>query len=242
MRMRKKKHLESRAEACRNVCLGWLPDYAAELRGDPPPEKITSERIFGNSAPIRLEIGCGKGQFAEEIARRNPDVNFIAVEQNLNVLVTAMERTRASGTPNLRYLAGMAEYLEKMFPPKSVERIYLNFSCPFPKNSYAKHRLTHERFLKIYQKILKPDGYIIQKTDNAPFFEFSLNSYCSCGFRLRKISFDLHNSGIEGNIITEYEEKFSSQGLPIYYTEALPPLESAKEESDKNCKKLFTNL
>lgn len=222
MRMRKKKHLDERLEACAAVNLGWLQDYASEQRGVNPPEIITAERVFGNSNPIHLEIGCGKGQFAEEIARRNPDINFVAIEQNVNVLVTAMERTNASGLKNLKYIMGMAEYLEKVFGPKSVERIYLNFSCPFPKNTYAKHRLTHERFLAIYRKILSENGYIIQKTDNSPFFEFSLNSYSDNGFRLRNISFDLHNSKIEGNIITEYEEKFSSQGFPIFYTEAIP--------------------
>lgn len=223
MRMRKKRNLESRIEACKEVNLGWLQDYASEQRGENPPEIITAERVFGNNNPIHLEIGCGKGQFAEEIAKRNPNINYIAVEQNVNVLVTAMERTKASGTPNLKYLMGMAEYLEKMFAEGSVQRIYLNFSCPFPKNAYAKHRLTHKRFLDIYKKILAPDGVIYQKTDNSPFFEFSLNSYCENDFKLRNITFDLHNSKIEGNIITEYEEKFSSQGFPIFYVEALPP-------------------
>ena len=220
MRMRKKRNLESRIEACGAVNLGWLQDYASEMRGENIPEIITSEKVFGNSNPIHLEIGCGKGQFAEEIAKRNPDINYIAVEQNVNVLVTAMERTRDSGTPNLKYLMGMAEYLEKVFKPGSVQCIYLNFSCPFPKNAYAKHRLTHQRFLDIYRNILAPDGVIYQKTDNAPFFEFSLNSYCDNGFRMRNITFDLHNSKIEGNIITEYEAKFSSMGFPIYYVEA----------------------
>jgi len=222
MRMRKKRNLESRIEACKAVNLGWLQDYASEMRGENIPEIITSEKIFGNSNPIHLEIGCGKGQFAEEIAKRNPHINYIAVEQNVNVLVTAMERTRDSGTPNLKYLMGMAEYLEKVFLPGSVECIYLNFSCPFPKNAYAKHRLTHQRFLDIYRNILAPDGVIYQKTDNAPFFEFSLNSYCDNGFKMRNITFDLHNSKIEGNIITEYEAKFSSMGFPIYYVEAFP--------------------
>ncbi len=222
MRMRKKRNLESRIEACSAVNLGWLQDYASEMRGENTPEIITAEKIFGNSNPIHLEIGCGKGQFAEEIAKRNPHINYIAVEQNVNVLVTAMERTRDSGTPNLKYLMGMAEYLEKVFEKGSVQCIYLNFSCPFPKNAYAKHRLTHQRFLDIYRNILAPDGVIYQKTDNAPFFEFSLNSYCDNGFKMRNITFDLHNSKIEGNIITEYEAKFSSMGFPIYYVEAFP--------------------
>ena len=223
MRMRKKRNLEERIDACKDVCLGWLQDYASEQRGENPPVIITAEKVFGNSNPIHLEIGCGKGQFAEEIAKRNPHINYIAVEQNANVIVTAMERTRDSGTPNLKYVMGQAEYLEKIFEKGTVERIYLNFSCPFPKATYAKHILTHKRFLDIYKEILSPDGVIYQKTDNAPFFEFSLNSYCENGFTLRNITFDLHNSKIEGNIITEYEAKFSSQGFPIYYTEAFLP-------------------
>lgn len=221
MRMRKKRHLDERIAACSDVSLGWLQDYASEQKGINPPEIIDVEKVFGNNNPLHLEIGCGKGQFAEEIARRNPDINFVAVEQNVNVLVTAMERTHKSGLKNLRYVMGMAEYLEKIFPENSVDKIYLNFSCPFPKNTYAKHRLTHERFLSIYRKILKKDALIVQKTDNSKFFEFSLNSFCDNDFRLRNITFDLHNSKIEGNIITEYEERFSSQGYPIYYLEAI---------------------
>lgn len=221
MRMRKKRHLDERIAACSDVSLGWLQDYASEQKGINPPEIIDVEKVFGNNNPLHLEIGCGKGQFAEEIARRNPDINFVAVEQNVNVLVTAMERTHKSGLRNLRYVMGMAEYLEKIFPENSVDKIYLNFSCPFPKNTYAKHRLTHERFLSIYRKILKKDALIVQKTDNSKFFEFSLNSFCDNDFRLRNITFDLHNSKIEGNIITEYEERFSSQGYPIFYLEAI---------------------
>lgn len=221
MRMRKKRHLDERIAACSDVSLGWLQDYASEQKGVNPPEIIDVEKVFGNNNPLHLEIGCGKGQFAEEIARRNPDINFVAVEQNVNVLVTAMERTHKSGLKNLRYVMGMAEYLEKIFPENSVDKIYLNFSCPFPKNTYAKHRLTHERFLSIYRKILKKDALIVQKTDNSKFFEFSLNSFCDNDFRLRNITFDLHNSKIEGNIITEYEERFSSQGYPIFYLEAI---------------------
>lgn len=229
MRMRKKKNLETRLEACGALCIAKLPSDPSKTAALEP---ICPAQVFGNGNPLRLEIGCGKGQFAEEIARRNPEVNFIAVEQTPNVLVTAMERAKRAGLTNLKFVSGTAEYLERLLPPHSVERIYLNFSCPFPKNSYAKHRLTHGRFLKIYRALLTADGFIAQKTDNAPFFEFSLNSFSDHGFRLRRISFDLHNSGIDGNIITEYEEKFSSKGFPIYYTEAFPlPEEKITESS-----------
>ncbi len=221
MRMRKKKYLDERLAACESVSLGWLQDYASEMRGENAPKILDTMEVFGNNNPVHLEIGCGKGQFADEIARRNPDINFIAIEQNANVIVSAMERTLKNGTPNLRYLMGMAEYLEKMFPPKSVEKIYLNFSCPFPKGTYAKHRLTHKVFLDIYKNILVDDGVVVQKTDNKMLFEFSLDSFSENGFMLKNVSLDLHNSKIKGNIITEYEEKFSSQGFPIYYVEAV---------------------
>lgn len=147
-------------------------------------------------------------------------MNFIALEQTANVLVTAMERTKKSGIKNLKYYAGKAEYLEKVIAPETFEKIYLNFSCPFPKESYAKHRLTHPIFLKIYRSILKKDGYIKQKTDNMRLFEFSIESFSQNGFALRNVSLDLHNSKITGNIMTEYEERFTEMGLPIYYLEA----------------------
>ena len=221
MRMRKKRHLDERAAACSDVSLGWLQDHVREQRGENIPELIDTMKIFGNNNPLRLEIGCGKGQFIQQCAELHPDINFIALEMTLNVLVTAMERTHAAGTQNLRYLTGMAEYLEKVFPPESVETIYLNFSTPFPKKSYAKHRLTHPRFLEIYSRILKNGGEILQKTDDKDFFEYSLNTLSDFGFRLSDISFDLHKSGAAGNIITEYEQRFTDMGLPIYSVRAI---------------------
>ena len=125
--------------------------------------------------------------------------------------------------PNLKFLMGKAEYLEKFFPENSVERIYLNFSCPYPKETYKKHRLTHPVFLEIYKHILIPGGEIHQKTDNMKLFEFSIENLSQCGFKLKNISLDLHNSGFEGNIVTEYEKRFSEQGFPIYRLEAVNP-------------------
>lgn len=221
MRMRKKKYLDERLGACAEVNLGWLTDYAAELRGETQQQTLDVQRIFGNDSPVHLEIGCGKGAFIVQAAERYPQINYIAVEMSRNVIVAAMELALEKKLPNLRFLMGNAEYLEKFFPPETVERIYLNFSCPFPKNSYEKHRLTHPRFLKIYKRILIPNGEIHQKTDNMHFFEFSLEKLSSCGFTLKNISLDLHSSGYEDNIITEYEKKFSDQGYPIYRLEAV---------------------
>lgn len=220
MRMRKKRHLDERMEQCGKVCLGWLPDYIAEERNREFAEKFDSVKVFGNNNPVHLEIGCGKGKFIQQLAEENPDINFIALEQTANVLITAMERTMNSGVKNLKYYVGKAEYLEKVFPPQSVERIYLNFSCPYPKESYAKHRLTHPLFLSIYRNLITPDGYIKQKTDNQRLFEFSIENFSQNGWKLRNVSLDLHNSKITGNIITEYEQRFSDMGMPIFYLEA----------------------
>ena len=218
MRMRKKKYLAERLEACKDVCLGWIPDPVHESR-----DVCTADpaAIFGNGNPLHLEIGCGKGRFANTLAQRCPEINLIAVEQTPNVIVAAMERTKELELPNLRYFMGKAEYLRNVLAPDSVERIYLNFSCPFPKTKYAKHRLTHKRFLDIYRDILADGGKIIQKTDNRDFFEFSLESFRENGFELAYVTEDLHNSTVTGNIITEYEQRFLSQGMPIYYLEAV---------------------
>ena len=218
MSMRKKKYLDERLEACESVCLGWIPD---PVHANGKVCITDKAAVFGREAPLHLEIGCGKGKFANTLAAREPGIDFIAVEQTPNVIVAAMEHTKELGLPNLRYFMGKAEYLRNVLAPDSVERIYLNFSCPFPKTKYAKHRLTHKRFLDIYRDILADGGKIIQKTDNRDFFEFSLESFRENGFELAFVTEDLHNSGITGNIITEYEQRFLSQGLPIYYLEAV---------------------
>ncbi len=218
--MRRKKNLQSRLDNCR--------DYAVEIEWETleygkTPEKhiINYEEIFSNANPVELEIGCGKGQFAVEIAKRNPDRNFLAVEINENVIVQAMEKAKKEGLSNLRFIRVGAEKLDLYLPEKSIERIYLNFSCPFPKKRQAKHRLTHESFLEIYKKILVSGGRIIQKTDNRILFESSIEQFSKCGFVLENVSLDLHNSGdTEDNIMTEYESKFVALGQPIYRLEA----------------------
>ena len=218
--MRKKRNLESRIEACSAVNLGWLQDYASEMRGENTPEIITAEKVFGNSNPIHLEIGCGKGQFACETAKRNPDINIVAVEKNSNVIVQACEKAKELGIENVRFLKCGAEYITKYLRPGSVERLFLNFSCPFPKKSHASHRLTSLTFLRLYRELLAEGAEIHQKTDNRQLFEYSLEQLSEYGFTLKNISLDLHHSDFEGNIVTEYEQRFASQGLPIYRLEA----------------------
>ena len=176
--------------------------------------------LFGNSNPVYLEVGCGKGQFGCTFAKQNPDKNILCVERNRNVLILAIDSAREMGLTNIKFICGMAEYLPSYLEPNSVEEIYLNFSCPFPKNKHTAHRLTNPRFLEIFKTVMKTDGVICQKTDNMHFFEYSIEQFSSCGFKLSNISLDLHNSDFEGNIVTEYENKFASQGFPIYRLEA----------------------
>lgn len=219
MRMRRKKNLEARLEACGDYIL-YLDRDEKNFQDKSNKQLIDFEKIFGNSNPLVLEIGCGKGQFAREIAKRNPDKNFLAVEKSSNVIVNAAQMAIDEGIPNLRFARGEAEYLDCFIPEKSVECIYLNFSCPYPKNTYARHRLTYRAFLEIYRRILVDKGEIYQKTDNMHFFEFSLEEFSAANYGLKNISLDLHNSGFEGNIVTEYEKKFSDMGMPIYRLEA----------------------
>lgn len=219
MRMRKKKHLEERLANCPNVITLVSEDCNFQTAIE-KKEYLDVESIFGNSNPVVLEIGCGKGKFACELAKQNPDINVLALEKCSNVVVIAGESAINENINNLKFLHCGAEYLEKYIKPQSIERIYLNFSCPYPKRAYENHRLTNPRFLKSYKVLLKEGAEIHQKTDNMHFFEYSIEQLTGCGFSLKNVSLDLHNSGFEGNIETEYEHRFASQGMPIYRLEA----------------------
>ncbi len=215
MRMRRLKKFDERKDAVQSILL--RPEIGEKrYDADTAPEYLDTNELFGNDNPIYIEVGCGMGGFAVEFAKRNPDINLIAVEINENVIIKACEHTIVAGVDNVRYLCISANYLDRYIKPDSVSGIILNFSCPYPKKRYAAHRLTAPVFLNIYKKILKNGAKIAQKTDNMHFFEYSIEQYSKCGFLLSEVSLDLHNSGFEGNIITEYEQKFLSQGLPIY--------------------------
>lgn len=221
MRMRKKKNLDTRLEAVRDYMLDLpLGDERDFNKAIEEKSLIDYREIFGNDNPVRMEIGCGRGQFAMEIAKRHPDINFIAVEKVLNVIVLACEKAKKEGLTNIRFICGSAEYLPKFIPEKSIELLYLNFSCPYPKARYARHRLTHRFFLEIYRKLLRDGAEIHQKTDNMHFFEFSIAELSQSGYKIKNVSLDLHNSDFEGNIVTEYEKRFSDLGQPIYRLEA----------------------
>ncbi len=177
---------------------------------------------FGNDNPIHVEIGCGKGRFITTLAAKFPDVNFIAIELKAEVIFRAAERTDMKQIANLAFVQFNAELLTELFTPGEIERIYLNFSDPWPKKRHYKRRLTYASFLHTYRQVLKPNGEIHLKTDNQQLFEFSLNQFANEGFQLRHITFDLHQSAFaEENVMTEYEERFSKRGQRIYRTEAV---------------------
>lgn len=210
MRMRRKKHREERMESCSDIIIKDILQYKENL-GD----------IFGNDFPLHMEIGCGKGGFISTIAEINPEINYIAFEKNLDVLVLAMEKVSEKGLKNVRFVPGDAEILAQLEEQKSIERLYINFCDPWHKWGHRKRRLTYERYLGIYKRFMKDFGEIHFKTDNAPLFEFSLNSFSDFGMKLKNITLDLHKSKFEGNVMTEYEKLFSEKGQPIYRCEAI---------------------
>ncbi|MBR2133918.1 MAG: tRNA (guanosine(46)-N7)-methyltransferase TrmB [Eubacterium sp.] len=220
MRMHRKKNLDERIDASSDYLIIMKNDSLNYKDAVKENHIIELAEFFKNGNPVYLEIGSGKGQFGCEFAKRNPDKNILCIERNRNVLILAIDKAREEGLNNIRFICGTAEYLPSYLDENSVEEIYLNFSCPFPKNRHEAHRLTNPRFLEIYKRVLKPDGVICQKTDNMHFFEYSIEQFSNCGFRLSNISLDLHHSDFEGNIVTEYENKFASQGFPIYRLEA----------------------
>lgn len=177
--------------------------------------------LFSNgNKKLRLEIGCGKGAFITTLARKNPDINYIAIEKVPDVLVMALEKAFNAKIPNLKFINCDAAHLNDYFNCGEVDLIYLNFSDPWPKNRNLKRRLSHKNFLEMYKEILRPEGAVFLKTDNSLLFEFSLNEFSDFGCRLKNITFDLHNSGYAGNIMTEYEKRFCDEGKPIYRCEA----------------------
>ena len=164
---------------------------------------------------LRVELGCGKGRFTVEAAKAEPDVLFVALEKSESVIVIALERAVAQGLHNVRFVNALADDITDYFAPGEVEQIYINFCDPWPSNRHIRRRLTCQRFLELYSKVLRPGGELYFKTDNLPLFEFSLREFERCGFELLNDIRDLHKDGPVGPM-TDYELKFYGQGLPIY--------------------------
>lgn len=203
----------------------WAREFIAShpeiVIPNPEEHKGKWKEIFGNTNPVHIEVGSGKGKFISGMALQNPNINYIGIEMYSSVIVSALEKAIEVGAPaNLRLLNIDGAELDKYFDKNDVERIYLNFSDPWPKNRHEKRRLTHKGFLHLYESILVDGGEIHFKTDNRGLFEYSLVSLSQYGMVLKDVSLDLHANEPQDNIRTEYEEKFSAKGQPIYRLEA----------------------
>lgn len=207
MRVRKKKNGDARFEACKDLYIEFDKNE---------PQKLDLAELFPGYTRFRAEIGCGKGTFITETARRNPDIAFLAVEKVRDVVIFASEKVKEEELPNVRFICGDAAALSAMLDEKSLETIYINFCDPWPKARHAKRRLTSEGFLRLFKNLLSDDGKIEFKTDNIGLFEFSLEEFPKAGFEMRNVCFDLHASELaESNVQTEYERNFSAKGFKI---------------------------
>lgn len=226
MRMRRKRNFEERMSACENLLLARgaagilnMKEAAENYRA-----LVNFSTAFKNDNPVELEIGCGKGGFILAQAQSRKEVNFLALEKMSNVILTPMEAVAAVGVENVKFLNIRAECLPCYIPEHSLDKIYLNFSTPLPKVGYASQRLTHRNFLEKYKKLLKHGGKIVQKTDDRPFFDFSLEEYAAVGLKAEKVDYDLHKDGNpSGNIVTEYEKKWVELGKPIHMAIVVNP-------------------
>jgi tRNA (guanine-N7-)-methyltransferase len=196
-----------------------LASYPQYVISSPESYKGKWQEAFEKEQPLHIEIGTGKGRFITGMAKANPHINYIGIELQDSVIVTALDRIIEDELPNIKLIIVNAEDLQQFFEQGEVDRVYLNFSDPWPKKRHAKRRLTYKNFLQIYENILIDEGEIHFKTDNQGLFEFSLISFSEYGLLLKYVSLDLHNSDFEGNIMTEYEEKFSQKGNRIYRCE-----------------------
>lgn len=210
MRVRKRKGAESYIES--------HPEYVVL---QPEDAKGKWAELFGNDHPIHIEVGSGKGRFITGMAALHPDINYIGIDIQLSVLSYALDKVLESQLPNVRLLRVDGSSLTNYFADGEVAMMYLNFSDPWPKTKHEKRRLTYRSFLETYQQILPEKGEIHFKTDNRGLFEYSLSSFSQYGMTLKQVWLDLHDSDYEGNVMTEYEEKFSKKGQPIYRVEAV---------------------
>jgi len=206
MRLRNVKGAREKIEQSK-----WVIKEPKEYKGE-------WSKLFKNDNPIYIEIGMGKGKFICEHAKNNPNINYIGIEKFSSVLVRAIEKMDESEEEinNLYFLRFDAEYIEDIFDKEEISRIYLNFSDPWPKEKHAKRRLTSKEYLKRYDNILDKKGNIIFKTDNRDLFDFSLEQIELAKWELVSKTYDLHNSEyLDGNVMTEYEERFVAENKPI---------------------------
>ena len=188
------------------------------------PEQIRWQERFREPGPLQVELGTGKGQFLHQMAQLHPNRSFIGMEKEPGILLQAVRKTREIGLENLKFVLGDVQFLPQIFAPAEIDVLYINFCDPWPKSRHQKRRLTHQDYLRIYQKLLTPTGSLHFKTDDHTLFEFSLASFISMGMDLPRTTMDLHSEKMalpeSLKIMTEYEAKFVANELPIHYCEA----------------------
>lgn len=209
MRLRKKPWIAEALTGFSNIV---LQDPDEDLKGK-------WRDLFESRLPLHVELGTGKGKFIAGMAEQQERINFVGIEAQKDVLYYAAQKAQQKELANVRLLVFDVNNILTIFAPGEIDRLYINFCDPWPKNRHAKRRLTHIGFLEKYRTILKPGGQLWFKTDNLPLFEFSLEQFAEFGLKPENITYDLHNSGFIGNVMTEYETKFSSLGQPIYRCE-----------------------
>lgn len=224
MRPRNKKNLEKRIFDC---------DAIIETK----PE-LRKGKWKGDYASVRVEVGCGKGGFICGMAEKNPDILFVGIECVRNVICSAAEKVKEKNIKNVVLLNTNARYMADFFEDGEIEMIYLNFSDPWPRDKQEKHRLTSDTFLPLYTKLMVKNGIIVQKTDNRPLFDFSVETYKNFGAIIERISYDLHSEVWYeelGNVVTEYEARFVAMGTPINYAFVVMPDKEKVTDKIKKC-------
>ena len=226
MRMRRMRNLEPRMEKC-----------AAYRIEEPALRKGSWKSLKPDATALWVEVGCGKGKFTAETAQANPDVLLIAVERCREAMVVAMEKAKSLGLTNVFYIDMDVAAIEDIFAAGEIDRLFINFPDPWPRKKNAKRRLTHRSFLDKYCRVVRENGEIHFKTDNAPLFEYSVEEFAACGLEVKNLTRDLHKDGVVG-IMTGYEEKFRALGTPINRCEVVCkpfqlPAEEKKTESEQ---------
>ena len=226
MRMRRMRNLEPRMEKC-----------AAYRIEEPALRKGSWKSLKPDATALWVEVGCGKGKFTAETAQANPDVLLIAVERCREAMVVAMEKAKSLGLTNVFYIDMDVAAIEDIFAAGEIDRLFINFPDPWPRKKNAKRRLTHRSFLDKYCRVVRENGEIHFKTDNAPLFEYSVEEFSACGLEVKNLTRDLHKDGVVG-IMTGYEEKFHALGTPINRCEVVCkpfqlPAEEKKTESEQ---------
>ena len=226
MRMRRMRNLEPRMEKC-----------AAYRIEEPALRKGSWKSLKPDATALWVEVGCGKGKFTAETAQANPDVLLIAVERCREAMVVAMEKAKSLGLTNVFYIDMDVAAIEDIFSAGEIDRLFINFPDPWPRKKNAKRRLTHRSFLDKYCRVVRENGEIHFKTDNAPLFEYSVEEFAACGLEVKNLTRDLHKDGVAG-IMTGYEEKFHALGTPINRCEVVCkpfqlPAEEEKTESEQ---------